>query len=56
MSSYFFFASLILVTVALNTIAQPLNWLRSNFLNIYLLGGICTYAVSTVFYIVVLSA
>jgi len=25
------------------------------FLNIYLLGGICTYAVSTVFYIVVLS-
>lgn len=57
MSSYFFFASLILVTVALNTIAQILLKIGSGqiFLNIYLLGGICTYAVSTVFYIVVLS-
>ena len=56
MNSYFFFTSLVLV-IALNTIAQISLKIGStqSFLNIYLLGGICTYAVSTVFYIGVLS-
>ena len=57
MNSYVFLTSLVLVTVALNTIAQIFLKIGSgqSFLNIYLLGGICTYAVSTVFYIGVLS-
>lgn len=47
---------LILVTVALNTIAQTLLKLGSgqNPLNIYLVGGLVAYGVSTIFYILVL--
>jgi len=50
------FSVLILVTVGLNTIAQTLLKLGAgqNSLNIYLLGGILTYGISTVFYILVL--
>jgi len=50
------FSVLILVTVGLNTIAQTLLKLGAgqNPLNIYLLGGILTYGISTVFYILVL--
>lgn len=57
MNNYLFFISLILVTVALNTIAQTLFKVGAgqNFLNLYLLGGILTYGLSTVFYILVLS-
>ncbi len=49
--------SLILITVILNTIAQSLLKLGSgqNPLNIYLMGGILSYGLSTVFYIAVLS-
>lgn len=56
-NSYFFLASLVLVTVALNTIAPLLLKLGAgqSFINIYLGGDICTYAGSTLFYIVVLS-
>lgn len=56
MSSQLFFSLLILVTVALNTGAQTFLKLGSgqNPLNIYLLGGICLYGLSTVFYILVL--
>ena len=52
---YFFFF-LILMTVTLNTIAQTLLKLGAgqNILNIYLLGGILAYGLSTVFYIIVL--
>ena len=57
MNSYFFFVPLVLVTVALNTIAQTLLKLGAgqNILNIYLLGGVLTYGLSTLFYIIVLS-
>jgi multidrug transporter EmrE-like cation transporter len=57
MNSYFFFIPLVLVTVALNTIAQTLLKLGAgqNPLNPYLVGGILSYGLSTVFYIVVLS-
>ena len=57
MNRDFFLISLVGVTVALNTIAQILLKIGSGqtFLNIYLGGGICTYAVSTVVYIGVLS-
>lgn len=50
------FVLLILVTVALNTLAQTLLKLGAgqNPLNPYLLGGICAYGLSTVFYILVL--
>ncbi|MBD1834259.1 small multidrug resistance protein [Cyanobacteria bacterium FACHB-472] len=50
------FSVLILVTVGLNTIAQTLLKLGAgqNPLNMYLLGGILTYGISTVFYILVL--
>lgn len=56
MSSQLFFSLLILVTVALNTAAQTFLKLGSgqNPLNIYLLGGICFYGLSTIFYILVL--
>ena len=51
------FTSLIFVTVGLNTMAQVLlkSGATKNILNIYLLGGIVTYGLSTVIYILVLS-
>ncbi len=57
MNSSLFFVPLVLVTVALNTIAQTLLKLGAgqNPLNPYLIGGILSYGLSTVFYIVVLS-
>jgi multidrug transporter EmrE-like cation transporter len=57
MNSYFFFIPLILLTVVLNTLAQTLLKLGAgqNILNIYLLGGLFAYGLSTVFYILVLS-
>lgn len=56
MSHPIVFALLILITVGLNTLAQTLLKLGAgqNPLNIYLLGGICSYGLSTVFYILVL--
>ena len=53
----YFFLVLILMTVTLNTIAQTLLKLGAgqNLLNIYLVGGILAYGLSTVFYIGVLS-
>jgi multidrug transporter EmrE-like cation transporter len=47
---------LILTTVGLNTLAQTLLKLGSgqNLLNIYLIGGILVYGLSTAVYIVVL--
>ncbi len=56
MLSYFLPGLLILITVGLNTLAQALLKLGSgqNPLNLYLCGGILTYGLSTVFYIVVL--
>jgi multidrug transporter EmrE-like cation transporter len=46
----------ILLTVGLNTLAQALLKLGSGqgLLNLYLLGGIVVYGISTVFYILVL--
>ena len=56
MNSQFFLPLLILTTVGLNTIAQTLLKLGSGqqLLNVYLLGGITAYGISTIFYIVVL--
>lgn len=56
MPSNFLFVILILLTVALNTIAQTLLKLGSgqNPLNIFLFGGLVAYGLSTVFYILVL--
>jgi multidrug transporter EmrE-like cation transporter len=56
MSNPIVFALLILITVGLNTIAQTLLKLGAgqNPLNFYLLGGICCYGLSTIFYILVL--
>ncbi|MBD2502224.1 SMR family transporter [Anabaena azotica] len=56
MSNPIVFALLILITVSLNTIAQTLLKLGAgqNPLNFYLLGGICCYGLSTIFYILVL--
>ncbi len=56
MSSQLFFNLLILLTVALNTSAQTFLKLGagSNPLNIYLIGGICLYGMSTIFYILIL--
>jgi len=56
MNSQLFFSLLILATVVLNTSAQTLLKLGAgqNPLNIYLLGGICLYGLSTIFYILVL--
>jgi multidrug transporter EmrE-like cation transporter len=56
MNSQLFLSLLILVTVALNTGAQTFLKLGAgqNPLNIYLLGGICLYGLSTIFYILVL--
>ncbi|MBE9041938.1 small multidrug resistance protein [Oscillatoriales cyanobacterium LEGE 11467] len=57
MFAQLFFALLVLLTVGLNTCAQVfLKWGSSqNFLNWYLVGGILTYGLSTVIYILVLS-
>lgn len=57
MSSYFFLFPLVLLTVVLNTVAQTLLKLGAgqNILNLFLLGGIFSYGLSTIFYIVVLS-
>ena len=56
MNNYFFLVILVLVTVTLNTTAQVLLKLGAgqNPINLYLLGGILTYGVSAVFYILVL--
>lgn len=56
MSSQIFYALLIFTTVVLNTVAQTLLKLGAsqNILNVYLMGGICAYGLSTIFYIVVL--
>jgi small multidrug resistance pump len=56
MNSQLFFSLLILVTVALNTGAQTFLKMGAgqNPINIYLLGGICLYGLSTLFYILVL--
>jgi multidrug transporter EmrE-like cation transporter len=53
----FLFVLLILATVGLNTCAQVLLKFGAsqNFLNPYLLGGILTYGLSTVIYVLVLS-
>lgn len=53
---HLFFSLLILVTVGLNTIAQTLLKLGSgqNPINLYLIGGILAYGLSTVFYVLVL--
>lgn len=57
MLTKFIFTSLIFVTVGLNTMAQVLlkSGASKNILNIYLLGGIVTYGLSTIVYILVLS-
>lgn len=57
MSSYFFLFPLVLLTVVLNTVAQTLLKLGAgqNILNLFLLGGLFSYGLSTIFYIVVLS-
>ncbi len=56
MLTYLLPTLLILITVALNTAAQALLKLGSgqSLLNMYLLGGIAFYGISTVFYILVL--
>lgn len=56
MNKQLFFSLLILVTVALGTTAQTLLKLGAsgNLINIYLLGGICAYGLSTIFYVLVL--
>ncbi|HEY9636685.1 MAG TPA: SMR family transporter [Coleofasciculaceae cyanobacterium] len=56
MPTHLVFSLLILVTVGLNTIAQTLLKLGSgqNLLNLYLLGGIVAYGISTIFYVLVL--
>lgn len=56
MLTHLFFVLLILITVALNTVAQ--TWLKlgsgQGLFNPYFLGGIAAYGVSTIFYILVL--
>ncbi|MGJ5673466.1 MAG: SMR family transporter [Nostochopsis sp.] len=54
--SHIFFIGLILITVALNSVAQTFLKLGSgqNPLNIYLFGGISLYFLSTIVYIKVL--
>lgn len=56
MSTQLVFSLLILLTVALNTGAQTFLKLGAgqNPINIYLLGGIILYGISTIFYILVL--
>jgi len=56
MPPYLVSGLLVLITVALNTLAQALLKLGSgqNPVNPYLLSGILSYGLSTIFYIVVL--
>ncbi|MEH1782519.1 SMR family transporter [Nostoc sp.] len=56
MSNPIVFSLLILITVGLNTLAQNLLKLGAgqNPLNIYLIGGILSYGLSAIFYVVVL--
>jgi small multidrug resistance pump len=56
MLNYLFSGLLILTTVGLNTLAQALLKLGSgqSLLNLYLLGGVLVYGLSTIFYIAVL--
>jgi multidrug transporter EmrE-like cation transporter len=56
MLTQLFFGFLILVTVGLNTVAQLLlkSGATPNLFNPYLLGGIFTYGLSTIVYILVL--
>jgi multidrug transporter EmrE-like cation transporter len=56
MSSPLFFVPLLLATVALNATAQVLLKLGAGQspINLYLLGGIFNYGLSTIFYILVL--
>lgn len=51
-----YFITLILITVTLNTIAQLLlkSGATKSFLNLYFLGGVFAYSLSTVIYILVL--
>lgn len=57
MNNYSFLIPIVIITVLLNTIAQILLKLGAgkNVLNIYLIAGILTYGLSTIFYILVLS-
>ena len=54
--NYFLFSLLVLITVGLNTLAQTLLKLGAgqNPVNLYLLGGLTAYGLSTIFYIMVL--
>jgi len=56
MQTNILFMLLIVVTVGLNTVAQTFLKMGAgqNPLNVYLLGGLIAYGLSTVFYIVVL--
>ena len=56
MSNQLVFSLLILITVGLNTLAQTLLKLGAgqNPLNMYLLAGVCSYGLSTIFYVVIL--
>lgn len=56
MSNYFLFIGMLLVTVILNTLGQSLLKLGAgqNPLNFYLFGGLVAYALSTVFYVLIL--
>lgn len=56
MSSYIVLIPIVVITVVLNTIAQTLLKLGSGqtILNLYLFGGLITYCLSTVLYILVL--
>jgi small multidrug resistance pump len=56
MPTYLLPTLFILITVGLNTVAQVLLKLGSgqNLFNPYLLGGVLTYGLSTIFYILVL--
>ena len=56
MFAQFFFPLLVLISVGLNTLGQTLFKLGSgqNPLNLYILGGITAYGLSTIFYVLVL--
>ena len=56
-NNYFVLIFLVFLTVVLNTVAQTLLKLGAdhNFVNMYLLGGILSYGISTILYILVLS-
>ncbi|WP_299490636.1 SMR family transporter [Acaryochloris sp. IP29b_bin.137] len=57
MSSKIFFCILVLLTSGLNTAGQILlkYGVTNSFFNLYLLGGILAYGLSTIVYILVLS-